>query len=296
MSLIIRHLNGDTTWLIRWNGLGILIDPWLVGVQSDYSRYFSCQEHRIKSSIENVDEIKDEIDLILISHHYSDHCHEQTLRSLSRSIPIFATKNAFQRIRRWNYFEHLFLIPELINSVDHFTLDELSEKKLSLSKFDEISVGYLSEKGLFSAPSLHGVTVISFLMLNKKWKSVFYIPHGCEINSILKWLNKQSDVDVEIVFHGLVRVWNPQWLGGLLNYGYDEGEKLVQRVNAKYWISTHDEDKVARGFISFFLKRDSSNLQNQLSKNLSSNNQQMNSKTKICQIANGDSLTIDWNI
>ena len=127
MNLVIKHLNSDTTWFIKWNEIGILIDPWLIGDQSDYFRYFSCQEHRIKSSIENFDEMKDEIDLIIISHHYTDHCHEQTLRLLSSSIPIFATKYAFQRIRRWNYFDHLFEIPELNNSLDRFTIDQITK-------------------------------------------------------------------------------------------------------------------------------------------------------------------------
>lgn len=295
MNLLIKHLNEDTTWFIQWNEIGILIDPWLVGEQTDYFRSFSCQEHRIKSSIDNFDEMKDEIDLIIISHHYTDHCHEQTLRLLPSSIPIFATKYAFQRIRHWNYFDHLFEIPELNNSVDHLTINEITKKKLNSSKFDEISIGYLSEKGFFSHPSLHGATILSFLMNNNKWKSIFYIPHGCQIDSILEWFNQQTNIDVEIVFQGFDRVYNPRWIGGILNYGYQQGAQLVQSINAKHWISTHDEDKIARGFVSLFLKRDYSNIenaQNELNKYLSLNN----SIAQIHQINNGHSLTVELNI
>ena len=69
-------------------------------------------------------------------------------------------------------------------------------------------------------------------------------------------------------------------------------------LNTRYWIGTHDENKIARDFVSLFLRRDHSNIkyvENHLNKYLSSNNEQ-NSMTKIEEIANGDSLTFDLNI
>ena len=298
MNLILKHLNDDTTWFIKLNEVGILIDPWLVGSQTDYFRFFSTQEHLNKSSIENFESIENEIDVIIISHHYTDHCHEQTLRLLSRSIPIFATKEAFKRVRSWNYFHHLYQIPQFSeNSLENSRLDQITKSELNLLKYSQISVGYLPESGLFSYPSLHGVTIISFLFDQIRWKSIFYIPHGCQIDSILKWYNKQSNIDVSVLLQGFDRVWNPRWLGGLLNYGYEEGAQIVTNLNIPYWISTHDEDKIARGFVSLFLRRKHSNIeqaQNQLNKHFSSNNQQ-NPLPKLHHILNGDSLAIHLN-
>jgi len=299
MSLTLRHLNADTSWLIIFDEFKILLDPWLFGSQTDFFRYFSTQEHSVPPSIQNIGRDLDmQINAIIISHEFSDHCHEQTLRSFSATIPVFATSNASKRIRRWNYFQHVFDIPLLDDRPENFTLAMLSRQQPQLNMPNTINVGYIPEKGFMALPSLHGATCISFLVNNQQWHSLLYIPHGCKQNSICDWLEQQSNVTVSILLQGFNRVYNPIWLGGLLNYGCNEAAKLAVAVKARYWIPTHDEDKIASGLVSKFLKRDYSTIANaqiQLDKYLNQNVDQ-NIIPKIHNISNGDSLIIDLTI
>jgi len=299
MSLTSRHLNADTSWLIVFDEFNILLDPWLFGSQTDFFRYFSTQEHSVPPSIQNIDRDLDmQINAIIISHEFSDHCHEQTLRSFSATIPVFATNNASKRIRRWNYFQHVFDIPLLDDRPENFTLSMLSRQQPQLNMPNTINVGYIPEKGFMALPSLHGATCISFLVNNQQWHSLLYIPHGCKQSSICDWLEQQSNVTVSILLQGFNRVYNPIWLGGLLNYGCNEAAKLAVAVKARYWIPTHDEDKIASGLVSKFLKRDYSTIANaqiQLEKYLNQNVDQ-SIIPKIHNINNGDSLIIDLTI
>jgi hypothetical protein len=107
----------------------MLIDPWLSGTQTDYSSWLSKQWHaetpRVpsiaavedvireterlasglrfgrasKSSSQSVvhhddddDETHTFIDAVVISHEFTDHCHEQTLRTVHADVPVFATE------------------------------------------------------------------------------------------------------------------------------------------------------------------------------------------------------------
>jgi len=290
MSLTLRHLNDDTSWLIIFNEFKILIDPWFFGSQTDYFRSFSTQEHSVKSAIEDVNrDLNIEINAIVISHEFTDHCHEQTLRSLSPRIPVFATRNACKLIRRWNYFEDVIEIPILDNQPEYFTLD-----KLNVNQSNRISIGYIPEKGFLSLPSLHGATCLSFLIDNQQWRSLLYIPHGCKQSSICVWLNKQKNVSVYILLQGFDKVYNPIWLGGIINYGSYEGDKLAIAVKARHWIATHDENKIAYGLVSRFLKRDYLTIENaqiELNKYID-----QNVITTIHNVPNGDSLIIDLTI
>jgi hypothetical protein len=296
MSLILRHLNADTSWLIIFGEFKILLDPWLFGSQTDFFRYFSTQEHATPPSIQNISRDLDiQIDAIIISHEFTDHCHEQTLRSLSAIIPVFATTNASKRIRQWHYFHHVYDIPLLNDRPEKFTLSILSKQQPELGMPNTVSVGYIPEKGLMALPALHGATCISFLVNNRQWHSLLYIPHGCKHTSIRDWFDQQSDVNVSVLLQGFNRVCNPIWLGGLVSYGCDEAAKLAVAVKARHWIATHDEDKIASGLVSKFLKRDYSTIDNaqiQLDKYLKQNPDQ-SITTSIHEVHNGDTLKID---
>jgi hypothetical protein len=100
----------------------ILIDPWLFGGQSDGAKWFSQQWHSeppAVGSIPAVEELcreldtlasgagsggkgrvsnghaepagKGFIDLVAISHEFTDHCHKETLLEVHPDVPVFAT-------------------------------------------------------------------------------------------------------------------------------------------------------------------------------------------------------------
>lgn len=100
----------------------ILIDPWLQGPQSDVASWFSKQWHVVEPSVKTIAELEDSlreiheitqclgvsqktsrkrwshgllersyIDLLVISHEFTDHCHRQTLQEVSKDVPVHAT-------------------------------------------------------------------------------------------------------------------------------------------------------------------------------------------------------------
>ena len=293
MSLTLRHLNADTSWLITFGQFRILLDPWLLGPQSDYFRSFSTQEHAIPPAIVHLArDLDGPIDAVIISHEFTDHCHEQTLRSLPDVTPVFATNNACRLIRRWNYFHHVFEIPLLNDRPEKFTLASLSERQGGVKMPETVSVGYLPEKGFLALPALHGATCLSFLINEEQWRSLLYIPHGCRHSSMVDWFREQSRVTVSVLLQGFHTVSNPPWLGGLLNYGCDEAAKLAVALRARHWIATHDEEKIGRGLVARFLKRKQAGLTDAQAL-LEQHSADGGLKARVHDVPNGDSLTID---
>ncbi|KAF2838544.1 hypothetical protein M501DRAFT_1004297 [Patellaria atrata CBS 101060] len=120
MSLTVKALNGDTTFLLTFTppvapvsspglfpgSFTILIDPWLMGKAKIFSTKFSVSEQKITPSVSSLADLP-EPDLILISQDKPDHCHEETLRTLpsnARTI-IVATSAAARKIKSWGHFK-----------------------------------------------------------------------------------------------------------------------------------------------------------------------------------------------
>ncbi len=124
MSVGIRQLNGDTTFLITFSpadnhpasppGLyrapgtfSILVDPWLSGPSLMWHRKWLLSKHTAPSCISNLSHIP-EPNVVLISQDKPDHCHEPTLRQLdpsSRITTILAEPAAAKRIRAMKHFD-----------------------------------------------------------------------------------------------------------------------------------------------------------------------------------------------
>lgn len=98
----------------------ILIDPWLQGPQSDVSSWFSKQWHVVEPSVKTIAELENRlrdvqeitqgsknqgksrklsgrpvpprsyIDVVVISHEFTDHCHKETLQQVDREVPVLA--------------------------------------------------------------------------------------------------------------------------------------------------------------------------------------------------------------
>jgi len=132
MSLSIKSLNGDSSFLLVFTPPGapphsspgrfpgsftILLDPWLVGPSVVWNSAFSLSQHRRQPCITHLQELGLEPDLVLISQHKPDHCHEQTLRQLApdgASI-LLATPPAARKIRSWKHFR-----PERVHALSKY--------------------------------------------------------------------------------------------------------------------------------------------------------------------------------
>lgn len=93
--LSLTHLNADTSWLLRFpvpsGTLTLLLDPWFTGTQTDFHRFFSRQAHVVPPSVTSPAELGS-VDAVVVSHEFTDHCHEATLCAVNRDVPVFATK------------------------------------------------------------------------------------------------------------------------------------------------------------------------------------------------------------
>lgn len=131
MSLIVKHLNGDTTFLLTflpkdedpssYDGLPIpgsftiLIDPWLTGPSSMWHPKWLLSKHTVESCISHLSEIP-EPNVVIVSQDKPDHCHEATLRQLdptSRTTTILAQPAAAKRIYGMKHFDpsKLYALP-----------------------------------------------------------------------------------------------------------------------------------------------------------------------------------------
>ena len=100
----------------------VLIDPWFVGGQSDVARWFSQQWHATESAVKSVAEVEELarqveilagglrlgkgrgktqpagahletfVDVVALSHEFTDHCHKDTLLEVHGDVPVFATE------------------------------------------------------------------------------------------------------------------------------------------------------------------------------------------------------------
>ncbi|MCJ1473337.1 hypothetical protein MMC13_001988 [Lambiella insularis] len=122
MSLSVKHLNGDTTFLLTFSPIDqsqtppaypsragdftILLDPWLAGDSAVFHPLFALSRHTVPSCVDHLSEIP-RPNVVLISQDKPDHCHEETLRQLEPSLRhtvILAHPAAAKRIRGWKYF------------------------------------------------------------------------------------------------------------------------------------------------------------------------------------------------
>ena len=102
-----------------------------MGPQIDYGYYFNRQTHVIPPVVTSITSPDlPNIDVIVISHEFSDHCNEYTLRTADRKTKVFAHPWAVPKVRSFNLFDDITEIPIHGNGVcmnkDPMETDEVS--------------------------------------------------------------------------------------------------------------------------------------------------------------------------
>ncbi|KAH9880035.1 hypothetical protein J1614_002060 [Plenodomus biglobosus] len=131
MSLSVKSLNGDTSFLLVFTppaaplsspglfpgSFTILLDPWLVGPSIILNSVFSISQQKHQPCIPHLKDLPLEPDLVLISQHKPDHCHEETLRQLPPDCEstILAIPPAAKKIRSWKHFQ-----PERVHALPKY--------------------------------------------------------------------------------------------------------------------------------------------------------------------------------
>ena len=163
MSLSVKHLNADTTFLLTFAPLiapdhsrvnfpgsfTILVDPWLAGPSSVWTPSFQISHHIKEPCVSSLEDLP-EADLILISQDKPDHCHKETLCTLppDSRVSILATPAAAKLIKSWRYFTRAN-----IQTIDPFsTRKEGTVYRIELDSYTpngtpgEVTISYIPEK------------------------------------------------------------------------------------------------------------------------------------------------------
>ena len=85
---------GANGWLIEFNNLRILIDPWLNGDLT-----FPPGDWLIKGELCNEVNLPRDIDYLLLTQGQPDHTHPPTLKKINKSIPVVASEAASKVVR-----------------------------------------------------------------------------------------------------------------------------------------------------------------------------------------------------
>lgn len=179
MSLTVQHLNADTTFLLAFapafapsnkkskhfpGAFNILIDPWLAGESSILHPSFQISHHTTTSSVSSLADLKDEIDLIIISQDKPDHCHRETLCSLpkNKQVNILATPAAAKKIKSWRYFndEHVHVMPEYSHRKPSSVICIQLPAYTSRGKPGEITIAHMPTK--LDLTGLHNALGITY--------------------------------------------------------------------------------------------------------------------------------------
>ncbi|KAK1545892.1 hypothetical protein CPAR01_03394 [Colletotrichum paranaense] len=269
---VLVHLNADTTWLIQLpypplsvrpagrKRFNVLIDPWLQGPQSDVASWFSTQWHVVEPSLKTMDQLnsilagfedgsetpkvtdRSYIDVVAISHEFTDHCHQATLEELPKSTPVFATDKAADLIRSWSHFSSVTTTPGFSSETKDWKSD------LSISGLPPwVGIGRVITEG--NALYYHSAIMIAFD--SETPETILYSPHGIQATD-LECIRK-SGFSTLALLHGLhdVRIWMTKQL----NLGALNGIQAVAETGARYWVATHDETKEGGGLIAPLLMR-----------------------------------------
>ncbi|KAF3115713.1 hypothetical protein TWF594_005989 [Orbilia oligospora] len=127
MPITLRHITADSTWLITLTSphnppshapFNILVDPWIVGPSEVWHPKFAQNHHTTPSSIQSLEELDPQPDILLISQTKSDHCNEATCRQLSKdgSLQVYTVPGADSIVKSWKHFN-----PENVHRLRPFT-------------------------------------------------------------------------------------------------------------------------------------------------------------------------------
>lgn len=228
MALQVRRLNMDSSWEWTLNGFRLVVDPWLVGSEIEFFKWLSEQWHTTPPV---PPEEVDRPDALLITQSYMDHCHLPTLDLLPADLPVLASSTAHRLLAKKMPDRRLTCIPDLLEE------------------------GWLEWRGLQVATLHPGrrLDPIYFATLIRYGDlSLFYCPHGFHLSAAQKDAVLGMSFDLLITSFSDFRL--PAWLGGHVNPGPENARQLIQLLQPRKVINTHDEQKRGKGLVSLLAR------------------------------------------
>lgn len=291
---LIHHLTADNSWLVqipRSTGsrpfFNILLDPWFVGNQIEFFRWFHEQGHTEDSAVKTMAEVErfvgeiealackyrnipippdaespaSFIDAVALSLGGTDHAHRETLTQLPPTVPVFSHhEGALGRVRAWKHFETVVKTPFFAGDWTKTTVAPLPS-----------DIGLSGIQSASDWSDLHAAVVVTFkapIFDNATHQSdgsspecVVFSPHGILASDVTALATASPPVKVLAQLHPRVRVKvGFRYANFLANLGAQNGLELSRTLQSKYWLSTHDEAKVEKGLTSWTLTNDWQNV------------------------------------
>tara|TARA_Y100001968_G_scaffold266533_1_gene256104 strand:- start:6063 stop:6812 length:750 start_codon:yes stop_codon:yes gene_type:complete len=138
---------GANGWLIEFDKIRILIDPWLNGLLR-----FPPGDWLIKGELGKCIEPPQDIDFLLLTQGQPDHTHPPTLDKINKSIPVVASEAASKVVNKIGFYKVNTLKPG-----ESFKYKDLTIQATSGAYVPNIENGYIindSEDSLYIEP--HG--------------------------------------------------------------------------------------------------------------------------------------------
>ncbi|KAI0458591.1 hypothetical protein F5B21DRAFT_458704 [Xylaria acuta] len=191
------------------------------------------------------------VDVVAISHEFTDHCHEATLRELPRSTPVFAPGKAARLVRSWKHFDTVLEMPAFLASG---TRDWREAISCCAPLPYWVGIGRVVTPG--NALYYHSALLVAWAGPTSEettncGNAVVYSPHGIEPDALSGI--QTTGLRTLALLHGLddVRLWMTKQL----NLGGVNGVAAARECGAKYWVATHDEIKKGGGLVSLMIRR-----------------------------------------
>ena len=97
MSLFATYF-GANGWLLEFNALRVLVDPWLRGSLS-----FLPGDWLLKGELPQDRNVPEGVDLLLLTQGLADHAHPATLEQLPRDLPVIGSQAAIDVVRKMGF-------------------------------------------------------------------------------------------------------------------------------------------------------------------------------------------------
>ncbi|KAI9744583.1 MAG: hypothetical protein M1818_002112 [Claussenomyces sp. TS43310] len=201
------------------------------------------------------------IDLVVVSHEFTDHMHKATLLEVPAAVPVFATDKAAGMVRSWDHFKTVVAMPKFSGSARDWRAMSVAPLPRWLAVSRLVGAGDLLD--------YHSAVMLTF----SRWhgdgngdgddnastsyrdageaEAIIYTPHGISPSSLEPVSAASPPIRTLALMHGLHDIN----IGSQLNLGGHNGLKAQRLTAAKYWVGTHDEVKKGGGLVSWILRR-----------------------------------------
>jgi len=202
---------GHSTTLIDIDGFKIITDP-------IFSRWVYLIPRTKKLNVE-IEELKNNVDLILISHAHKDHLNKKSLSHFERDIPIASHRDNKKYINKCKFTNILEFI--------HWESKLFNEEEIRIT----------------SVPAYHGKTLpwgpigtSGGFVIETKNKTIYFAGDTAYDSGLFKKIRSKFDIDVLLMPIG---AYSPRWMLRNEHTNPDEALMTMDVLKAKTMIPIH---------------------------------------------------------